>query len=437
MRKFLLLTMLSVLVLPACNKADAASLCEALASDKTYQKDGSYKKLIEGKDGWIFRTKTDFDGNFKVNSALRDRFTRMKQAFKAKDMDLVVALIPTRGMMHHTQVDYTQFKADATIASYNKLVAELKDIGIGVGAVDNFKAGQDFFYKRDHHWQAAGAKILAQKVAESVKQLESYKSIEKKKFITEQEGTVTQKGTFTEFANKVCGSDIQHETVPSYKTFAEDAGGEGDLFGDQKSADIVLIGTSNSSQVASKANFDGFLKEYIGADVKNLAVSGGGVDTAMLDWLSSADYKAHKPKIVIWEIPVYQNFKGGPFYRQAIPATYGDCGSDALSTAEADVANNRFEFPSLFEGKNIAAKNHYLYLKFDDFKGRKFRLTTHYTDGSRSPFDFRRSKFFSPDGIFFVEFEQNNDKILKSLEGLMPKDSKGKVTARICAYPQN
>ena len=436
MRKFLLLSMLSVLVLPAC-KADAAPLCDALAADKTYQKNGSYKKLIEGNDGWIFRTKTDFDGNFKVNSALRDRFTRLKQAFKSKDMDLVVALIPTRGMMHHNEVEYTQFDADKTIALYNKLVKELKNIGIGVGAVDDFTAGQDFFYKRDHHWQAAGAKLMAQKIAAEVKQLESYKEIEKQKFKTEQEGTVIQKGTFVEFANKVCGSDIQHETVPAYKTFADGGDKEGDLFGDQKEADIVLIGTSNSSQVASKANFDGFLKEYIGADVKNLAVSGGGVDTAMLDWLSSKEYKARKPKIVIWEIPVYQNFKGGPFYRQAIPATYGDCGSDALATAEEEITNNRFEFASLLEGKNIAAKNHYLYLKFDDFKGRKFRLTTHYQDEGRSPFDFRRSKFFSPDGIFFAEFEQDNDKILKSLEGLMPKDAKGKVIARICAYPQN
>lgn len=413
-------------------QAQESYYCDKLKENKIYSKNSSYKKLIEGRDGWIFRTKTDFVDDFKVNSALKDRFVRLHKAFKDHDMELVVALLPTRGMMHSHLVDYPQYDPQVAIDSYLTLTEKLKEIGISVAAVEDFSQSQDFYYKRDHHWQEAGAKIIAKKVASEVKKLSVYKSIEKKKYKTEETEIIQHEGTFSEFINKICKIDVKPEGVSLYKTFVD---GAEDLFGDEGQADIVLIGTSNSAQQASHANFDGFLKEYIGADVQNLSVSGGGVDTAMLDWLSSEGYKGNKPKVVIWEIPVYQNFKGGPFYRQAIAGVYGDCKDGAVLQLSSEIKNDRFEV-SLSE-KNIDAKNHYVFLKFSDFRGRKFRMTSKYEDGSKDPFNFRRSKFYKPDGVFYMEFDQDSDKKIVSISGSMPSDSSGNVSVSVCRYPDH
>lgn len=433
--RFLLLSAFILIGLMQNVSAQSLNLCPALSEEQTYKKDSSFKKLIEGKDGWIFRTKTDFLTNFQMNSALKERFVRLNKAFQDQNMQLVIALLPTRGMMHSHLIDDPDYHVEEAIQSYNNLVKGLRETGISVGAVEDFKAGQDFYYKRDHHWQAEGAKIIAQNVAREIKKLSSYNDIPKVSYKTESKETIDHEGTFQEYANKICGLSIESEKVPFYKTF--EASGEENLFGDKTKADIVLIGTSNSSNQASHTNFDGFLKEYIGADIDNLSVSGGGVDTAMLDWFSSKEYQGNKPKIVIWEIPVYQNFKGEPFYRQAIPAAYGHCDDLHFFEAETIIENDRFKIEKEFLEKHIATQDTYLHLKFSDFKGRKFRLTTVYENGKKEAFDFRRSKFYQPDGIFFLEFDQDKTERISSLDGLMPKGTTGNVKASICIFPQD
>ncbi len=428
------MTAILIFSLSGTSQAQSFNLCGALKEDKTYKGNSSYKRLIEGKDGWIFRTKTDFEDDFKINSALKKRFTRLHKAFNDQGMELVVALLPTRGMMHHDRIDYPYYDFDKAIGSYNELVKTLKELGISVAAVDDFKEGQDFFYKRDHHWNAAGAKLLAEKVAEEVKKMPVYADIPKINYKTESKDTLEHEGTFSDFANEVCDLSIPTEQVPAYKTYESSAGE--DLFDDKARPDILLVGTSNSTQVASHANFDGFLKEYIGADVENNSVSGGGVDAAMLDWLSSPEYKSTKPKIVIWEIPVYQNFKGGPFYRQAIPAVYGDCKGKEIAKEVADIKDGHFSVFSNTLDKNINGKNHYMHIAFSEFKDRKFRLTTNYKDKTKEPFDIRRSKFYQPDGIFYLEFDQDKENIISFIDGHVPKDTTGKVTISICSFPQ-
>ncbi len=416
--------------------AQDLNFCEALSKDGIYKENSSYKKLVEGKDGWIFRTKTDFTDNFKMNSALKERFTRLQKALKNQNIELVIALLPTRGMIHRKMVDYPRYDADVAIKSHDELLEGVKEVGIPIAAVEDFETPQDFYYKRDHHWNASGAKLMAEKVAVEVKKLSVYADIPKIPYKTESADTLVHKGTFTSFVNKTCSLSIKDETVPAYKTFEVGKSEVEDLFTDKKKADIVLVGTSNSTQVASHANFDGFLKEYIGADVENLSVSGGGVDTAMLRWFNSEKYKEHKPKIVIWEVPVYQNFKGSPFYRQAIPAVYGDCVGKEVLNEEVLIEKGRFNILESILKKEITAKNHYLKLKFTDFEGRKFRLTTNYQDGKKDPFGFRRSKFFEPDGVFFLEFDQGNESSVSSIEGVMPKGTKGKVRISVCRFPE-
>lgn len=129
-----------------------------------------------------------------------------------------------------------------------------------------------------------------------------------------------------------------------------------------------------------------------------------------------------------------KNFKESSFDLQAIPALSGDCPDNAVVTDRVKIESNRFDI-FLDKGlKNTTAKNHYLFLKFSDFKGHKFRVVTHYDDRKKYPFDFKRSKSYQPEGIFFLEFDQESEKNLSSITLLMPEGSRGDVTARICRY---
>src|SRR3546814_4929602 len=74
-------------------------------------------------------------------------------------------------------------------------------------------------------------------------------------------------------------------------------GGEDDLV-----PQIVLVGTSNSDSKGGY-NFAGYLEQYMGADVLDVAITGGSFDGSLLHYLPSDLYQKHPPKIIIWAMP--------------------------------------------------------------------------------------------------------------------------------------
>lgn len=411
--------------------AQNAQLCEELEKDKTYAGKTSFEKLEAGKSGWVFRTKTDYKNNFKVNSALENRFMRLYAALQKHNIDLMIAPIPTRGMMHSDKVLDHDFKSQDAISSYTNLVEKMRQVGFTVADINDFSGAQGFYYKADHHWNAAGARQMAKRTAQEIKEIESFQSIQKEKFITEVEKQTDFKGTFADFIAKQCKTAPLIEKAPIYKTFKKDTN-EDDLFGDAANPEIILLGTSNSSPKPSYANFEGFLKEYIGADILNMSVSGGGVETAALDYFNGAQHIDDKPKILIWEIPIYQNFKGGPLYRQLIPAIHGACKGNAVFEQKIALKGKNFSIPLT---KSLPAKGHYMVLSFSDLKERKFKVGTHYKEGGHDDFNLRLSKYAKTLGTHFIEFDQNSDKSVEEIKGALKVDGKGSLTLSVCRYP--
>ena len=404
------------------------TMCDALSDDKTYKDDKSYKKLIPGKDGWVFRTLTDMKDDFELNEISQRRFKRLHDAFASHGIELVITLLPTRGMMHSEHIEMDEASLEKAWESYISLSKQLESQGVHVATAS--RGAKDFYYKRDHHWRPDGARFIAQEVAKKVRALPAYEYISKTQYTTQEDGTAEQAGTFSKFINKACGSAIKGETVPSYKTVAANT----DLFGDTPNADIVLVGTSNSTQSASKANFDGFLREYIGSDVENLSVSGGGMDTAFYNWLHSENYNEHKPKIVIWEVPVYQDFDNGPLFRQLIPAVYGECAG--ISTEDGTVSEKLTLFSDVWQEGGKSGNNLYALVSVEGEGIRKLRAVTEYEGGRKDIQGLRRSKRYTGGNVFFFEFNQNRPEAINSFSMSFPKSANGmKVSASLCEYP--
>jgi len=407
--------------------------CPALTDSKTYKKKSDFQKLIIGQDDWVFRTRIDFSDDFDLNSAGRERFKRFNEALAKHDIALILSLVPTRGLMHSDKVEYPEFDLEEAKASYLKLAKQIEEQGVHVVTAFDIPRDEDgYFYKRDHHWKSEGAKHMAKAVAAKLKTLPLYEGLPKISYKTEPNGLYTQSGTFEEFIEKECDQDISDESVTQYKTYSNDAG-EDDLFGDAEKADLILIGTSNSVQNAANANFDGYLREYIGADVENLAISGGGIDSALFKWLTSHEFKAHKPKAMIWEIPVYQDLDSGPFYRQAIPTVYGSCKGSAVAETTVQSGKDNALFADSFT-QDFLGKEHYIEIMLHDWKERKLRYSASYKDGSKDSISIRRVKKFEPDGKFFIEFNQGNEAPVQNVSLLLPENYSGKIEARICKF---
>lgn len=412
--------------------ASAQSLsCPALKDTKTYAKEDDYQYMTDEGDGWLFRTR-DYRADFKLNSAAHERFARLNAAMEKQGMKLVIALLPTRGIMHPGMQGRAEFDRAKAIASYQEIAKSIESTGISVARVTDFENQKNYFYKRDHHWTAAGAKDMAAKVAEKIKAMPAYAAIPKKKFKTETGETIDHMGTFAEFVQESCGTTIPPEKVLKHSTYEV---GADDLTGDAQKADIILLGTSNSTDTASRANFDGFLKESIGADVENLSVSGGGVDSAVLNWLTSPDYASRKPKIVIWEFPIYHDYDSGPTQRQIIAGVHGDCASRAVKTVQKPISGENVVLFDDVSSLNMAGPDHYFRLKFSDMKERKFRASIQYANGKKISINFRRDKNDERHGIYFSEIEEKDKSPLKSLTLSMPSGVKGTVDATFCKTP--
>ena len=404
--------------------AQAQMLCDAMQKDKIYKgEDKSYAKIIEGKDGWLFRSKTDFQTDFSIKPNIKEILVSLHKAFKSKNIDLVIVPLPTRGMAQAEFIQNYDFDKKVARQSYNALIQDLVGAGMIVAAYQEGASKENFFYKQDHHWRAEGAKRTAEIVAAKIKSLDVYKDLPKKTFSTEMVEKKSFKGRFAKFVEKHCKGVIFNEEIKTYKTYATDE----DLFGDGGTPEIILIGTSNSDNEASQANFEGFLKQSIGADIKNLSISGGGFDSAMLQWLASGEYAEQKPKILIWEFPMYKDFKNQDFYRQAIPAIYGACHDKALFSQDVEVLDNKFKV-TLTE----PVRGDYIIFNLPDFNKDKLRVIFQYQDKSKDSVDIERSKFYEADGKFFINLEK--DKALSSFKVLLPDGEYTDGNMSVCHY---
>lgn len=370
-----------------------------------------------GKDNWIFRKKTDFQDEFVIRDKPLNSLIKFKNALQQQGIELIIALLPTRGIMHADQVLNQEFDAAKALNNYRELVQKLN--ASEIKTIGYFDQNPDFYYSADHHWTADGARAVAKKLSSSVED----KNFQSETFQTEKGAVESFEGSFQKEYKEACDDELSPIETTIYHTLSQNQ----DLFSDKKPADVVLIGTSNSDNEASRANFDGFLKQNLSADIYNASISGGGFDTAMLQYLTSNEYKNHKPKLMIWEFPVYQNFNDTHFYAQAVPAVYGSCGQDNAYKQTVKVSDNKFSF-DLGEGQSW--NNHYIILNIESYKSKKFRLEL--AGEEKSSFNIERSKFYDADGIFYYDLcdYPQTTKIL----GMLPSGSYEDVELAICRY---
>lgn len=432
--------------------ADPSYVCEALQNPEVYSGGRkSYRYLVQGKDGWIFRSETDFKQDFTVQSDMLEMFWTLHGLFQKNNATLVLLLPPTRPVIHPSVIPpvgegkMPAFDSQKAAESYIDFINTMKFMGLHVVSFEDRiplnPSKTQFFYRRDHHWTAAGAGLAAEKVAALVKALPGYATFPKQKFVTRDTGKmVAPEASFAGFIGRICEGKLPEEAYPERLTVAVNEGKSAsaeDLFGEKAGAPVAVVGTSNCVEGApSYANFVGALRQQLSTDVDNLSIGGAGFGAPMISYLNSGQLGKHS--VVIWEMATHYDFNTKAMHnmmRELIPAAMSFC-PDSEAAAHASlptVDDTQFTVLDGLEDKMDEGKDYYVALR----SGAKLKgpVVVDSVRVSYRPetYTFDRSSRYPHDGVYFLTLKKAKTRRVSALEIILPPEAVGQsFEARVC-----
>ena len=328
---------------------------------------------------------------------------------------LILLMQPTRGLAHPEHIDEstTGFNWRRAKNNYQSMIENLKEIGLLVVDMSDIlpykKNNQSYFFKRDHHWSIHGANISAKKVADIIKKNPAYQSISNFPVVLEKSGLMKSQGTLQSAVRQLCDFDYPSEYFSQFTVSTEEAEiDENSLFEDDL-PEIVLVGTSNSTETY---NFPQALMYELQKDVLNVAIKGGGYNGSLMQYLLSDEYRDTPPKFIIWEVPSYYRLSAKNFYRQIHPMIKDGCRSKdillednkKLMSGVNEILFNGGDTPILQKGDNLL-----LDLTFDNEEVKQVDTTIWYANGRKEEINFKIPERANTGGRFMINLKDNGD----------------------------
>ncbi|MFC5698583.1 alginate O-acetyltransferase [Pseudomonas sp. GCM10022186] len=430
---------------PVYQAAPCCSLCPAAhdASLYTTNYQKNFITLVQAQGDWLFRTGEDLRTEFQTSPAGYRRLQQLHDAFQRKGIELVVVYQPTRGLVNRNKLkpaELASFDYPRALANYRAMLDRLRGLGYQVPDLSVLAGEQEehaFYFRGDQHWTPYGAQRTARLVAETVKRMPVYQGIPKREFVSKVVGRMGKKGTLHKVAGQLCGSSYAIEYMDQFSTEPKDASAGDALFGDAGEPQVYLIGTSHSGP---NYNFAGFLSEYLGTEVYNAALPGGGLEGAMLQLLGSKEFLEHPPKILIWEFSPLYNLDQESTYRQLFAMLDNGCeGKPAVLSARTRLrpGNNEVLVNGSGGLKDVRNDRYQVDVRFADPSVKTMQATIWHLNGRRETLKLDKPKAVDTDGRFAFELRTDRDwagMTLLSLElqgppaGSPPQD----VEVRVC-----
>ncbi|WP_437884137.1 alginate O-acetyltransferase [Pseudomonas sp. LRF_L74] len=375
-----------------------------------------FTALVQGKGDWLFRSRYDLRTDFGTTPEGYQEFKRLRDALKAKGIELMIVYQPTRGLVNREQLtaeEKASFNYELAKNNYLAAVEKFRKAGIWVTDLsplfDERDKDIDYYFKADHHWTPAGADRTAALVAETLKQVPGFNDIPKKQFESKVVGLLPKAGTLHKTAANFCGTTYATQYVPRYETEPVGEASGDSLFGDETDPQIALVGTSNSGPAY---NFSGFLEQHTGADVLNLAVSGGGFDSALLQYMSGKEFHEKPPKILIWEFATHYDLAQKSFYRQALPLVDNGCEGHPVAmknTVKLKPGANEILVNGQDKLRHLRGGDYQLDLTFSDPGVHRAEATIWYLNGRRENFKIEQSDRVDTGGRYAFELRDDED----------------------------
>ncbi len=417
------------------------------ASRYTTRYQQNFTTLVQAKGDWLFRTREDLRTEFDTTPAGYKRLRQLHDAFKARGVELVVVYQPTRGLVNRNMLEPAEkaaFDYQKALRNYQAMLQRFSDMGYNVpdlspltneqlAAADQ---GKDFYFRGDQYWTPYGAERAAKIVAETVHNMPAFEGVPRKEFETQKSGRMGKTGTLHNVAGQLCGTSYAVQYMDQFATQPKGESGGDDLFGDSGNAQITLVGTSHSGK---NYNFSGFLEQYIGADVLNVAFPGGGLEGSMIQYLGSEEFQKNPPKILIWEFSPLYPLNQESIWRQMLALLDNGCeGKPAQMSANATLKPGKNEL--MVNGRNgvikdLTNRNHQLDIRFEDTSVKTLQATLWYLNGRHEDLKIDKPTTSDTDGRFGFQLPEDEDwagQTVLAVELQGPEQGSQKVQATLC-----
>ncbi len=434
---------------PTCSAGPCCQLCPEAhdASRYTTRYQQNFTTLVQAQGDWLFRTREDLRTEFQTTPAGYKRLQQVHDAFKARGIELVVVYQPTRGLVNRNMLkpaEKAAFNYEKALGNYQAMLARFSKMGYNVpdlspltneqlAAADQ---GKDFYFRGDQHWTPYGAERAARIVAETVHKMPAFADVPKREFESHKSGRMGKTGTLHNVAGQLCGTSYAVQYMDQFSTEPKGESGGDDLFGDSGNPQITLVGTSHSGK---NYNFSGFLEQYIGADVLNVAFPGGGLEGSMIQYLGSDDFKNNPPRILVWEFSPLYRLDQETIWRQMLALLDNGCeGKPALMHANATLKPGNNEL--MVNGKAGVIKDldnghHQLDIKFADTSVKVLQAKLWYLNGRHENVKIEKPETSDTDGRFAFQLREDEDwasQTLLAVEVQGPENGTQKVEATLC-----
>ena len=269
--------------------------------------------VLVGKDNWLF-TKEEFDYSADQEERLNkkvDYITTVSEYLAQKDIRLVIAPIPSKARIEKSRLGRYSFPSYKE-PIYYKFSNALKGRNIAVihvlASMSTYKGKTPLFLKTDTHWTPEGARQAALSIANYIHKNLPIMDNDRKVYVSQLDKVENHTGDLLSYVpvGNMSLAGFRPDKINIIKTTEQitEKGHDGESANDLFSNDappITLVGTSYSANPLW--NFDGYLKEFLQADVLNAAEQGLGPFETMKKYLSNQAFLQTPPKTIIWEIP--------------------------------------------------------------------------------------------------------------------------------------
>ena len=372
------------------------------------------QEMLQGSDGWFFRTGADLSWRFALSEEGVDYLARFARALKARGAAIGYVAVPPRGLIYFDMAlaspGFTPIlRPEEGGELYREVIERLRQSGAVVPDLLAAAQASDelLFFRRDHHWTPEYARLTAETFARAYRESVGAEGLDSVKFDTSIVSDATLKGQMARALSSFCSDTIPAEPIRQYETrrLASERADLG-LFGNPEgSFRAVLIGSSYSD-LSHSFNFDGFLSDALGVEVANEAISGGHLMRSAISYFSSTGYRDNPPQLVIWESPIYYNYYDRSILdlRQVIPAIGGECAADAAIARQSGELASTDVAMAVPPDAGVSGASHFIFLELENRAFANFSFQIDYADGDSEVVPVDRSYRYVNEGRFFLEF---------------------------------
>ncbi|MGJ8585344.1 MAG: alginate O-acetyltransferase AlgX-related protein [Marinosulfonomonas sp.] len=252
--------------------------------------------------------------NYSLDKQSLTSLSTFNQRISDSGKKLLVLFLPSPAMFTPKHLaPNLRVPASRQRAAYSESIARINTNGIAAPDViklyEGYEAEFDFQRRTDHHWTSEGAAIIGFEVARA---LDPKISLPPVSFVSdmlawEYKDTIYTPPNYREHIEEFCELGDFYIVDKDFNIPARDeerVDATETLFGDQNNQ-IVVLGTSYST--SSESTFPRVLESHSGHPVLNFSMRGGGVSTAIDDFLSGGGLLDKSISTIIWEAQIDLN----------------------------------------------------------------------------------------------------------------------------------